>query len=133
MAGLGFHELGEASINRTAGDDLRRAQVLVSFSADLAFAAAPIYPGHSHTIADFQVADFRTSLDNAADDLVTQDERPLDECRQLRPVTLGNMEIGVAYSSRFYFDQDLIGAGVWSLDVFYRQGLLEFSQDCCFH
>src|SRR5260370_19950929 len=52
MACLGLHKLRVAPILGYAGDFLPHAEILISFSAELALAACPMNPRHYYAIAD---------------------------------------------------------------------------------
>jgi hypothetical protein len=133
VAGPGSDELGKSAIDGPAGYDLGRAQVLVPLFANLTYAAAPIYPGNAYTITDFHLRHFIAAFYDTAGDLMSENERPFHDCRQLRPIAVGDVEVRMAYAGRLDFDQYLVRTDLGSRNIFYAERLLEFSEDSGFH
>ena len=55
------------------------AEIFMAFLAQLAFAASPVSPGDAHAIADLEVVNRGSLLNDWTDNFVPRDEGPLDD------------------------------------------------------
>jgi hypothetical protein len=128
-----LYEFRVAAINAHPRDLLLRAEVFVSFTAHLTLATAPKNPRHANPVANFVIANRRAFLDDTPGNFVPEDQRFLDDLCELRPVTVSNVEIGMANAARFDFDENFIRAWNGTLDFFESERSLKIVQDCGFH
>src|SRR5271155_3036203 len=133
VAGRSFDEFREAAVHGDAGDLLFDAEIFIAFAAEFAFAAAPVEPGDADAVADLQIFDGCAFSHDAAGNFGTEDQRFFDDAHQLRPIGIGQMQIGMAHAAGFDFDQDFVRGGLGLLDLFDIQGRFEFAQDGGFH
>src|SRR6266436_3910787 len=128
-----LHKLHVPTIDRHTRYLLLGAQVLIPFQAQFTLAARPVHPRNSNSISNLQIVDVSALFDHAARNFVAEDERSLHDCRQLTPISIGYMQVGMAHSAGFHFDQDIAGLQLRSRDFFEYQGLLEVMQDGGLH
>src|SRR6185312_9110296 len=62
MSGRRFDVFRIAAIDGNAGNFLFYAEILIAFTAELAFAAGPVNPGHTDAVANFQFPHTRTNF-----------------------------------------------------------------------
>jgi hypothetical protein len=105
------------------------AEVLISFQAEFTLAARPVHPRNSGSISNLQIADVSALFDHAPRNFVAEDERSLYDCRQLAPISVRYMQVGMAHAAGFHFDQDIARLQLRARDFFDYQGLLEFMQN----
>src|SRR5580704_2042053 len=89
-------ELGVSAVDGDTGNLLFDAEILVAFTAEIAFAAGPVHPRHAHAVANFQMTDGRAFFHDAAGDFMPQDQRPLGDRDELRPIAIVHMQIQMA-------------------------------------
>jgi uncharacterized protein (DUF779 family) len=87
------------------------AQILVAFAAKLALPACPVHPRHPDAVSRLYALDGRAALHYPAHDFMPQDQRLLYDARQLLPVAVGHVQIGMAHTANLYLDQDIIRPG----------------------
>ena len=133
VAGRSFDEFGEASIHGDAGDLLLDAEIFVAVAAEFTFAATPVQPGDADAIADLEIVNGGSFFHDAACDFVAEDERFFDDARELGPIGIGQVQIGVADATGFDGDQDFVRAGLGLRDIFDAQRGFEFAQYGGFH
>jgi hypothetical protein len=133
MARRRFHEFGIATIDGDAGNFLPTAEVFISFPAELAFAAGPVNPGYADPIADLQILHRRALFGHDPGDFVAEDQWCFDDFCELCPVSIGNVQIGMADTTGFNPYQDFTGFGPWLADFLDCERLLEFAQDGSLH
>jgi hypothetical protein len=109
------------------------AEVLIPFSAELAFAAAPVNPRNSYVVADLKVIDCRTFLDNPTGNFVAKNQRSLYDTCELCPISIRYMQIGMAHPASFHFDQNFVGCRLWWVNFLNRERLVEFVQNGGLH
>jgi hypothetical protein len=63
-------------------------------------------PGHADAVADLHAVHSRAGLNNSTDHFVPEDQRLLDNPSELRPVTVRDVQVGMAYAANFNFDQN---------------------------
>jgi hypothetical protein len=90
-------------------------------------------PGNAHAVSDLKVLYPLASLNDTTGNFMAQDHRPFNDPRELYPVAVGNVQVGMAYPAGFDFDQHLIGARLRLGDLFDRKWLFEFVQDSGLH
>jgi len=90
-------------------------------------------PRHSDLVAHLQVLNRRTLFDHPTGDFVAENQWSLYDCRQLRPIPIGDMQIGMAHAARFDLDQDFLGPRLRRVHFLHGQRLLEFMQNGGFH
>jgi hypothetical protein len=61
-------------------------------------------PRHADAVADIHTLPSRADLNNGTDHFVPEDERLFDDPSQLRPVAIGDMQVGVAHTANFNLD-----------------------------
>jgi hypothetical protein len=122
-----------SSVHAHPGNLLFDAEILIAFTAELAFAAGPVYPGNANSVADFEVIDGVAFLYHAAGDFVPQDQGLLGDGNDLRPIAIGHVQIRMTDATRFHFDQHLVRVGLWINHVFDGQWRFEFAQNGCSH
>src|ERR1700722_3950591 len=128
-----FHKFGVAAVHGHTGNLLTNAKVLVAFAAELTFSASPMVPGHADAVADLHIVRSRTHLNNRTDHFVPQDQRLLDDCGQLRPVAIRDVQIGVAHAANFNLDQNFALCGVGKGYILNRKWSLEVAEHSSFH
>ncbi|PYX73565.1 MAG: hypothetical protein DMG78_08635 [Acidobacteria bacterium] len=128
MACRCFHEFGIATIDGDASDLLSPAEVFISFAAELAFAAGPVNPRYSDPLADLKILYRRALFDHDPGDLVAGNQWCFNNFRELRPVSIGDVDIRMANTAGFHTDQDFASSGLRLADFFYHERLLEFMQ-----
>jgi hypothetical protein len=92
-----------------------------------------VQPRNADAIADLQIFNGGAFFHDAAGDFVSEDERFFDDARELRPVGVGQVQIGVAYAAGFDFDQHFVRGGLGLRDLFDAQWGFEFAQYGGFH
>lgn len=134
MARGGLHEFRVSTIHCDACDLLTGAKVFVSLAAELAVATTPVKPWDADPVVYMMdVTNPRAHFGHAPNDLVTENQRLLDDFRQLRPIAIGHMQIGMAYAAGLNPDQEFVRFQLGPIDIFDRKWLLEIMQDGCFH
>ena len=128
-----LHEFCVSAVHGYAGNFLFYAQVLVAFTAEIAFAAGPVHPRNANAVADFQVIDRGALFYHATRDFVPENQGFLGDGNDLRPIAIGHVQIRVADATRFHLDQHFVGVWFRLSDLFDRQWPFEFAQDGCFH
>jgi hypothetical protein len=118
-----------AAVDRDTRDLLLQAKVFVALAAEFTFTARIVNPRDAYAVSDFEVPYRRASLDHAAGDFVTQDQRLFDDSGQLHPVAVGHMQVRMTNPAGFDFDQYLIGVGLGPRNLFDGEGRLEFVED----
>src|ERR1039458_1255132 len=133
MTRRSLHEFCVSAVHGYAGNFLFDAEVLVAFTAEVAFAAGPVHPGNANAVADFQVIDGSAFLYDAAGDFVPEDQGFLGDGNDLRPIAISHVQIRVADATRFHFNQHFLGIGLRLSDLFDGQCRFELAQDGCLH
>src|SRR5438270_586274 len=133
MAGRGLDVFGIAAIHGASSDLLLDAKVFMAFAAELTFAAGPMDPRHANAVARLEIAHSVADFRDAAGNFMARNQRYLGDPAELLPVAFDDVQIGMADAAGFDFDQYIVLARRWALNLFYRQRLLEFVQDCGFH
>src|ERR1700757_4143347 len=128
-----LHKFRVATVNGDTCDLLPAAQVLVSFAAKFALTAAPVNPGHADAIADLQIVHRRAFLHYVTGNFVTENQRSLHDSRQLCPISISHVQVGMAGTTGFHLDQNFICFGMRAFHFLNRERLLEIVQDSCFH
>src|SRR5215469_3248 len=109
VARRGFQKLCEATVHGHSGNLLPQTKVFIAFLAECALTASPVNPGYAGAVTNLQIANGGASPDNAAGDLVAEDEGFLDNGSKLRPISIGQMQIGVTDAAGFDLDENLVG------------------------
>src|SRR5271156_4008311 len=133
MARRRLDEFGVATVHAHARDLLFSAEVFVALAAHFTFGAAPEDPGHPNAVTDLVIADGLAFFHHASGDFMPQDQRFLDDFRQLRPIAVREVPSRMAHSARFYFDENFIWPGDGTLDILEGKWRLEIMQDRGFH
>src|SRR5580700_3749669 len=128
-----LHKFGVATVNGDTCDLLPAAQVFVSFVAKFALSAAPVNPGHANAIADLQLVHCRAFLHDVPGNFVAENQRSLHDSRQLCPISIRHVQVGMAGSTGFHLDQNFICFGMRAFHFLDRERLLEIVQDSGFH
>src|SRR4029077_5126671 len=124
-----LHEFCIPPIHRNPGYLLLGTEVLIAFQAEFTLAARPVHPRNSSSISNLQFARVSALFDHAPGNFVAEYERSLYDWRQLTPISVGYMQVGMAHAAGFHFDQDIARLQLRSRDFFEYQGLLEFMQN----
>src|SRR5215469_10032412 len=95
VARRSFQKLCEATVNGHSGNLLPRTEVFKTILAECALTTGPVNPGYAGAVTNLQIANGGASPDNAAGDLVAEDQGFLDNGSKLRPISIGQMQIGV--------------------------------------
>ncbi|AER55456.1 hypothetical protein DSC_04015 [Pseudoxanthomonas spadix BD-a59] len=95
-----------------------------------AVSTGTVEPGHSHSIAFPKVADSGADRHHVPHALMSRNER---RCRLDGPVTLGGMEIGMAYTRRRDLHENLSAADGWHWGFLDDEGLPKCADHCSFH
>src|SRR3954469_292460 len=111
MSGRRFDVFRVAAIHGYAGNFLLYAEILITFTAEFAFTAGPVNPGHADAVANFQVAYAWSNFSHFAGNLMPHDERQLGDTGELFPVAFSNVQIRMANAAGFHFDQHFAFAG----------------------
>jgi hypothetical protein len=133
MSGRSANKFGESAIHTDPGNTLAGAQVLVALSARFTFATGPVDPGHSNSVAGPHPGDRSALVDDATYDFVSENEGLFDDWGELRPVTVGDVEIGVANSTSFHSHQNLSGGRLRVSCPLNDECLLEFVEYSSLH
>src|SRR5208282_4271425 len=108
VAGGSLRKFRISAVHHNACDALPHAQILVALAAELTLPARPLHPRHSNTVPYLDARDRCPALHHSAYDLVPQDQRFLYDARQLCPVTVGHMQIGMTHTTNLHLDHDLV-------------------------
>ena len=130
MRGFRDHEFRVAAVHRNAGDRAILANILAAFAARQARAAAPENPTHTHARVQYFFLYARTGLDNAADDLVSRNQRALDEFGERGPISADQVKVGVANAAGFDPQQHFAFSRRGTRHVLHFKTLAEFVHDC---
>jgi hypothetical protein len=122
-----------SAIDGDAGDALASAQILIAFVAELTFAAGVLDPWNTDALSDSDALNGGASLDYATDDFVAEDQRLFYDACELRPVAVGDVQIGVAHAADFDCDQNFIDIGRGTSYFLQTQRRFEFVQNCGLH
>jgi hypothetical protein len=128
-----LHKFGVTTVNSDTCDLLPAAQVFVSFAAKFALTAAPVNPGHADAIADLQIVHCRAFLHYVTGNFVAENQRSLHDSRQLCPISISHVQVGMAGTTGFHLDQNFICFGMRPFDFLDREPLFEVAQDRSFH
>ena len=93
---------------------------LMPSRAKLTLTACPLHPRHPDPLSHLDILDRRTPFQHPADDLVSQDQRLLYDARQLRPVAIGYVQVGMTHAANLNLDQDLVRASFWPSHLLQR-------------
>src|SRR5580692_8543008 len=124
-----LHKVRVATIHGDTCDLLPAAQVFVSFPAKFALIAAPVNPGHAYAIADLQIVHCWAFLNHATGNFVAENQRSLHDSRQLCPISISYVQVGMAGTAGFHLDQNFIRLWMRPFDFLDREPLFEFAQD----
>src|SRR5580700_3160066 len=108
MACRSFDEFRITAVDRHSRNLLPLAEIFVPFPARVALTARPVNPRHSHSIADFQFANRGALFHDSPRNFMSENQRSLDDFRELRPVAIGNMQIGMANAASLDLYEDFI-------------------------
>src|ERR1700674_5136717 len=128
-----LHKFGVATVNGDTCDLLPAAQVFVSFAAKFALPAAPVNPGHADAIADLQIVHCRAFFHYVTGNFVAENQRFLHDSRQLCPISIRHVQVGMAGTTGFHLDQNFICFGMRAFHFLDLERLLEIVQDSGFH
>src|SRR6202050_1824508 len=128
-----LHKFGVATVNGDTCDLLPAAQVFVSFAAKFALTAAPVNPGHADAIADLQIVHCRACLYYVTGNFVAENQRSLHDSRELCPISISHVQVGMAGTAGFHLDQNFMCFVMRALHFLDRERLLQTVQDSCFH
>src|SRR6202795_4128223 len=103
-----LHKFGIDTVNRETCDLLSAAQVFVSFAAKFALPAAQVNPGHADAIAHLQIVHCRACLHYVTGNFVAENQRSLHDSRQLCPISISHVQVGMAGTTGFHLDQNFI-------------------------
>ena len=117
---IGDEILGKAAVLGVAAELRFAADRFPSREAMLAVAAGRIEPGHADAVALFDDRDAGADRGDAADGLMTRNERELG---LERPVAGRGMKVGVAHTAGLGLDQYLAGAGRRDVTLLNTSGL----------
>jgi hypothetical protein len=92
-----------------------------------------VNPRYSDPIADLQILYRRAFFDHDPGDLVAGDQWCFNDFRELRPVSIGDVHIGMADTAGFYAYQHFVSSRLRLADLFHRERLFEFAQDDSLH
>jgi hypothetical protein len=90
-------------------------------------------PRYSDPIPDLQLLYRCAFFDHHPGDLVAGDQWCLNDFRELRPVSIDEVHIGMANTAGFNPYQDFAGCNPRLGNFFYREWLLEFAQNGGLH
>src|SRR5580704_4479442 len=121
-----LHKFRIATIHGDTCDLLPAAQVFVSFPAKFALIAAPVNPGHAYAIADLQIVHCWAFLNHATGNFVAENQRSLHDSRQLCPISISYVQVGMAGTAGFHLDQNFIRLWMRPFDFLDREPLFEF-------
>jgi hypothetical protein len=128
-----FDKFGIPTVDGYTGNLLLNAKVLVAFTAKLTLSTGPMDPWHTDAVADIQTLNSRAHVNNGADHFVPEDKRLLDDPRQLRPVAVRDVQIGVAHAANLNLDQNFTCAGLGKSHILNREWSLEVAEHGSFH
>jgi hypothetical protein len=80
-----------------------------------------------------QIANGGTSPDNATGNLVAEDQGFLDNGSELRPISIGQMQIGVADTAGLDLDENLVGLRFRPRNLLEHERFFEFLQNGGLH
>lgn len=144
VGSLGDGVLLEGTVDRVAGEEGLRAEGLVGLLAEVAGKAGAVQPLRqlleknwrvkegsradldADLVANLDVLDERTGLDNGTSTLVATDKGNLDG---QGPVALHGVEVGVADTGVLDVDEDLIGTGLLDIDLLVDRALADGLDD----
>jgi hypothetical protein len=89
-------------------------------------------PPHTNPISDTNSPSIHACFDDPTDDLVTENCRELQR-RCSRPVSLDDVQIGMANAASLYLEKHLIGFSYGTGCLFDFERLSELVQHSCFH
>jgi hypothetical protein len=118
-----------SAIHGYARDFLLAAKILIPFFAQLAFAARPVNPGHSDAVSNFQLRNIRAFPGHVPRDFVPEDQRALHDLRELGPIAIRNVYVGMAHTAGFHLNQNFTRIRLGTLDIFKGERLFEIVED----
>ena len=127
---IGDEILGKAAILSVAAELRLGADRLPGRQAMLAMTAGRVEPWHADAVALFDDRDAGADRGDAADGLMTRNERQLG---LQRPVAGRGMKVGVAHAAGLGLDQDLARAGRRDIDLHAHQRLAELLDERSLH
>src|SRR6516164_3731046 len=133
VARRGFQKLCEAPVHGHSRNLLPRTKVFIAFLAEGALTTGPVNPGYAGAVTNLQIANGGASPDNAAGDLVAEDQGFLDNGSELRPISIGQMQIGVADAAGLDLDENLVGFQFRPRNLLEHQRTFEFLQNRGLH
>jgi hypothetical protein len=86
-------------------------------------------PGHADAIADLQIVHCRAFLHYVTGNFVAENQRSLHDSRQLCPISISQVQVGMAGTTGFHLDQNFTGFGMRAFHFLDRERLLEIVQD----
>src|ERR1022692_1113117 len=128
-----LHKFRVATIHGDTRDLLPAAQVLVSFTAEFELTTAPVKPRHSDAVADLQIVYCFALFHHVTGNFVAENQRSLHDFRQLCPIPIRHVQVGMACSTGFHLDQNFVSFGMRPFDFLDRERLLEIVQDSGLH
>ena len=121
------------AIDSDASDLLFWAEVLIPLQAEFTLAAGPVDPRNAYPVTNSQLVDGCAFLDDATDNLVAENQRLLHDPRELLPIAIGDMQIGVAHPAGFHGNEYFPGFRLWLVDFLNNEGLFEFVKYSSLH
>jgi len=128
-----LHKLGEAAIHSYSSNLLSGAEILVSFPAEFALATGPVDPRQADTVADLEPLNSTAFLNHTASDFMPEDERHFRNRCELWPVSIRDMQIGMANAAGIHLNEEVACIGLRSGNILKRKRFLELAQDRGFH
>src|SRR5438876_10756611 len=133
MARPGLEVFGVPSVDSRPRDGRRNAEVFPVLETKLALPAGRVDPTNPDPVADGVLDRLGALLNDSADNLVAEDQREFHGFRQLRPVSLRQMQVRMTHTAGFHADQHLIRAWNGHGHLLYLERPLEFPEDRRFH
>ena len=112
MAGRSLRKFRITSVDHDTRDALAHTQILIAFLAKLTLPAGPLQPGHAYPIANLDTLHLGSAFYHTADDFVSQNQWLLYDAGELRPIAIGQVEIGMTCARTTDFKQNLSRAGL---------------------
>src|ERR1700733_3167354 len=126
MARGRFHELRVSTVDGDACNCLFTAKILATLSAKFALPARPVHPGNTHPVAEIQVIYRDALFYNATRNFVPKYEWHLGDGYDLRPITIGDVQIRMANAARLHFDQHFVRVEPRFSGFLHGQWMLQF-------
>ena len=92
-----------------------------------------VQPGDADSLADLELCHLGTACDDAADDLMSRDQLRLGAGLEAGRVAVDDVQIGVAHTAGFDFQQHLVGQWHGRGQIEQGQGLAVGLEDGSFH